>query len=402
MDENITMHDLAPKTFFHHIKNIELLKKFFVEVHGITIFPAVNEKTPRGTTVDRLTEMYNALDAAKHESVDKGLAAVSRMASERGVSLLNELAHAYGDDADLEDTLDEGFHDRALYFFLEKNKIFQEALAIDEFYDQQGWKRHPVPKKTLAFIQGKKDALQNTFSEIFREETRGRHCFVEMYKRGDCLYIVISFEDYPQIASQMKEDGVDRTGFFRPLKQIYFLYTPDDEELQIKYRGAWEEREKYLETFLKVVFGIPLQDTKRTFDLGQFKNSHFSLDLGVHTDAVESWLLRVMDLELVGIKKKIKLTVPAKSATKMGAADMWDLLDTVHLSRRMGEVRINQIEITIRFKDPDGRTGVRSVPFTINWKDNCTLCKLNDFEKKAEDILISSKINYGFGQKTAP
>lgn len=397
------MHEFAPKAFFHHVKNLELLKKFFVEAHQISDFPLVNEKMARGAAIDRLTEFYDGIDAKTREPADKGLVLISRMATERGISLLNNLAKAYNDIDGLEKNLDGGFHDRALWFYLEKNGIFNEAVAIDEFYDQQGWKRHPAPKKSMSVIQNKKDVLRAEFSKIFRDESRSRNCIVEMYKREECLYIVVSFEDYPQVASQMKDDGeIDRAGFFRPLKQIYFLYTPEDEELQIKYNGPWEERDKYLETFLRVAFDKPLQDAKQTFDLEPLKNPNFNLNYGKHAEAVESWLLKFMDLEVAGTKNKIKLSVPAKSATKTGAGDMWDLLGFLNLAGRMGELRINQVEIAIRFRDPNGRNGVKSVSFKINWKDNCTLCKLNGFEKMTEEILQTSKINYGFGKKASP
>ena len=397
------MYEFAPKAFFHHVKNLGLLKKFFVDAHEATGFPSINDGTPRGVAIEKLTEFYDGIDVKFREPMDKGLVLVNRMATERGISLLGDLAKGYGDTAGLEQNLDGGFHDRALYFYLEKHNIFNEAIAIDEFYDQQGWKRHPAPKKAISAIQNKKDALKATFSKIFQEEVRSRHCIVEMYKREECLYTVISFEDYPQIASQMKEDGemIDRAGFFRPLKQIYFLYTPDDEELQVKYNGSWEDRDKYLEAFLRVVFDKPLQDAKQTFDLDRFKKPNFALEYGEHAEAVESWLLRVMDLELIGTKKRIKLSIPAKSAVKTGSEDMWDLLRTLQLAHRMDDVRINQIEMTVRYRDPNSRNGVKGVAFKINWKDNCTLCKLNGFEKMTEKILETSKINYGFGKKAA-
>ncbi len=396
----ITMHEFTPKTFFHHIKKTELLKKFFIDVHGLSDFPTIAEDIPRREMVDAITDFYNNIPQDKRGNIDKDLVTVNRMSSERGVSLLNEMAQKKGELVELQEYLDEGFHDRALFFYLQKSEIFKEAITIDEFFDQQGWKRYPVPKKSFDTIEGKKEELRKEFEKMFKEETRGRTCLVDMYRYGALLYTVITFEDYPQVGPQMDASGeVDRMGFFRPLKQVYFLYTPDDDELQIKYRGNWQELEKYLTAFLRIVFNKPLEKMGRTYNLDVFKNRNFIPDYGEHAGIVEMWILRLMDLEFIGSKKKVLLKVPVKNATKTGMDDMWDLLDTLGLSRRMNEIRINKVDASIRFKNSKSKTGATTKPFFINWKDTCSLGTLDEFERMANKILETSKIDNGFGKK---
>ena len=393
------MREFSPNNFFRHTKKTDLLKRFFEEVHGITDFPVQKESSERKGVAETITEFYNNTTTEKKEGVDRDLATINRMATERGVALLNDLAVKSGAHLDLEDYLDEGFHDRALFYFLEKKEIFKEAIAIDEFYDQNGWKRHAAPNEKTAVIEEKREELREAFEKIFRANTRGRYCFVETYPREGMLYTVITFEDYPQVEPQIKQGKIDRLSVYRPLKEVYFLYTPEDEELQIKYRGSWQEREEYLATFLKIVFNKDLEKMGRTYDLNVFKSPTFSLDFGEHAQDAESWVLRVMDLEFIGDKKKVKLTIPSKDTARTGTSDMWALLNTLGLDQKLNQIRINSVELSIRFKNPGGRRAVKTVPFSINWKDTCSLGNLDDFERKANRILENSKIDYGFTQE---
>lgn len=393
------MREFAPNNFFRHTKKVELLKKFFEEVHSLPDFPVQTESPERKETVETVTEFYSNISPEKKEDVDRDLATINRMATERGISLLNDLAQKYGASLDLEDYLDDGFHDRALFYFLEKKELFKEAVAIDEFYDQHGWKRHTAPNVETSVIENKKEELRTAFEKIFRADTRGRYCFVETYPRENMLYTVITFEDYPQVEPQIKKGQVDRLSVYRPLKEVYFLYTPSDEELQIKYRGSWQEREEYLATFLKVVFNKELEKMGRTYNLDAFKSPTFSLDFGELTYDVESWVLRVIDLEFKGDKKKVRLTIPSKDASRTGTSDMWMLLNILGLDQKLNQIRINSVELSIRFKNPSGKRSTKTVPFSINWKDTCSLGNLDEFERKANRILETSNIDYGFTQE---
>lgn len=137
----------------------------------------------------------------------------------------------------------------------------------------------------------------------------------------------------------------------------------------------------------------------RTYDLNVFKSPTFSLDSGRLTHDAESWVLRVMDLEFIGDKKKVKLTIPSKDTARTGTSDMWALLNTLGLDQKLSQIRINSVELSIRFKNPSGKRLTKTVPFSINWKDTCSLGNLDDFERKANKILETSRIDYGFTQE---
>ena len=106
-----------------------------------------------------------------------------------------------------------------------------------------------------------------------------------------------------------------------------------------------------------------------------------------------------MDLEFIGDKKKVKLTIPSKDASRTGTSDMWALLNTLGLDQKLNQIRINSVELSIRFKNPSGKRSTKTVPFSINWKDTCSLGNLDEFERKANKILETSHIDYGFTQE---
>jgi hypothetical protein len=65
----------------------------------------------------------------------------------------------------------------------------------------------------------------------------------------------------------------------------------------------------------------------------------------------------------------------------------------------MSEIRINKVEASLRFKNSKSKTGTKTVPFFIDWKDTCSLGNLDDFERMANKVLETSKIDNGFGKK---
>jgi len=391
----------SPKSFFKHVKATDLLNLYFTHI-GVEGFPQIDDAMAVKEKVENLVNFYNGIDAEQKEKIDRDFTLVTKLATDRGVQLLHDQAMARGEEVQLDEYIDSNVYDRSLFYYLHKPELFKEAAAVDEFYDLSGWKRFPVSKKmSFAKVQEKSEDLKQEFEKIFREEARGRYCFVEMYPHDEKLYIVISFQDYPQTSPQLDDEKgeFNRMGFYRPWKEIYFLYTPDQDELQIKYKGSNAEKDRYVQKFGNVVFNGSIDTSKRSYDIAKFKDKNFALNLNGYTREVAEWSVRALHLQFSGSGMKIALQVPARKATDSGTTDIWSLISHCRLENRMNELLVDRVDLVIKFNDDSARGGVRSVPFSINWKDTCTLNGIEDFDRKAQEILKNSGIDNGFTEE---
>jgi hypothetical protein len=391
------MPEFVPRTFFNRIKKINLLKKFFT-AHSAQSFPSISEKSPRKEVSELLMNFYDTVPKTEKGAIEKALITINRLSTQKGNSLLNDLIEAQGIAISLEDYIDEGFHDRALYCYTENPEIFKEAMALSEFRDTTGWKRYPVSQKNFNAIESKQDELKNAFEAIFRKETRGKCCFVDMRSVQDALYTTITFEDYPQVCSQIKDGEIDHLSLFRPLNGIYFIYLPNEGELHIKYKGDWKEQDEYLKTFLKIVFDTEMEEKKQNYNLKLLINKDFELNTDEFSDDIESWLLQSLHLRYTTTRKRIILSMPPRAYIDTGMQGIWNMIENLGLSTQIqrGDILIDKACFSLRFKNTDSRRGIKSVSFYVDWKDKCNLGRVDEFEKKACKILQKSGIDAGF------
>ncbi|NCU42228.1 MAG: hypothetical protein EOM19_05955 [Candidatus Moranbacteria bacterium] len=391
------MTEFAPKTFFNHVKRIDLLKKFFTS-HGAQSFPLISDKSPRRKVIELLMDFYNTIPETKKDIIEKALVTINRLSTQQGISILNDLIEVHKIALSLENYIDDGFHDRALYCYTENPQIFKEAMALSEFRDTTGWKRYPVSQKNFDDIEGKQDELKNAFETIFRKENRGKYCFVDMQSVQDTLYTTITFEDYPQVCSQIKNGAVDHLSMFRPLNGIYFLYLPSEGELHIKYKGDWKDQDEYLKIFLKIVFDEEMEEMKQNYNLKLLINKDFELNTDEFSDDIESWLLKSLHLRYPTTKKRIVLSMPSRDYIDTGMDGIWSMIENLGLSVQIqrGDILIDKAFFSLRFKNIESKRGIKSVSFYIDWKDKCNLGRIDEFEKKACKILQKSGIDAGF------
>lgn len=391
------MTEFVPKAFFNHIKRIDLLEKFFIS-HSTQVFPSINKKNARKEVIELLMNFYTSIPETEKSDIEKALVTINRLSTQQGASLLNDLIEARGIAISLEEYIDEGFHDRSLYCYTENPEIFKEAVALSEFRDTTGWKRYPVPKRSFNEIENKQDGLKVAFEAIFRKENRSKFCFVDMRSFQDALYTTITFQDYPQVCSQIKDGAVDHLSIFRPLSGIYFLYLPNENELHIKYKGDWKEQDEYLRTFLRIVFDEEMEEMKQNYNLKLLINKDFELNTDEFSDEVESWLLQSLYLRYPTTKKRIVLSMPSRDRLDTGTRGIWNMIENLGLSTQIqrGDIVIDKACFSLRFRNAESKQGIKSVSFYINWKDKCNLGRIDEFEKKACKILQKSGIDAGF------
>ncbi len=399
--------EYSEKAFILEIDDYSLVEEYFKNRNiGGFSYTKDDKKKKRQVAEEMAAKIEVVLrkqpEQAQQE-IERDFAYINNLANEKGSQNLITEANDRKVQVPLNTLTELNNYDRSFWFFNKHPNIFEGANAVQQFYDLSGWKRVPVPTKTIDFIAGKKEALASGLKKYYEQEARGKHSFVDCYSKKDRIYIVAGVSDYAtsDIRVDEKTGKIDKKGTRRPFFEIYYLYRPSDDEdggeLEIKSKGGWQKQRDLLGVFAKSVFGVELDDSKQTYDLGLLKDKNFTLASDAE-DQMEWWWLKSLELLTPDRKSRIKLTVSDDNHAKTTA--MWDLLRQLNLDNKMQNMIINNADIQIKFK-PSRKYQKGSVSFNINWKDKCTLNSIDEIHLKAKTLLKKSKLDCGFTQKTS-
>ncbi len=391
----------VPPVFFHSVKETDLLKRFF-DSRKITGFPSnvprVTNKKEKKLISERILDFFNSLDEDDRKKAEDGLTAVDILGNYRGVATIQGIIRDFNIPVDDSRCLNYSMRDRALFYYLEREDVFEEAMAILEFQDLSGWKRYPVPKTTISIMESKKTILKEAFQSMFQGEGRGKTCWVDVRKIEEDSCATISFDDHPQVCTQMDKSGKpDRLAIFRALDAIYFLYLPKENELHVKAKGSWQARDEYLNVFLETVFGIPLEKARPKHNLRLIMKNDFEINADNVPD-LDSWLLRSLHLRYTNTGKRVVLSMPPNDKKSTGADGIKTMAHSLGLQKALNnkEIYIDRACFSFRFKSQEAKGGIKAISFFIDWVDKCDLGMIDEFEKKACRILKDTGIDEGF------
>ncbi len=390
--------EYSTKGFLLEINAYPLLGEYFKQ-QELTQFDFLQVKIDKKLaveTVTRIEEEMQKLDTKKKTEIERDFSEINKLSSEQGASnLLNEAAEQeVQPPVDVFVNYDN--HDKALWFFVHHPSVFNEAIAVQQFLDLNGWKRVPVPSKSIDFVAGKKEAIKEAFQEHYKSELRGDYCFVDAYAKKDRVYVVVGVQDYAQSDITADNGKINKKGIRRPFFEIYFLYRPKNEdnegELEIKARGGWKRQSELLKVFCRAAFDIELDDSKQTFNLDLLKNAAF--DISGDSD-LEWWKLKAIEFRTANRKTVFRVAVSDDSYA--GVAGIWQFLRNHQLDYDVQNMLVNRADFQMKFaptpKHPRG-----TISFYINWKDTCQLNSIDELHIKAHALLKKSGLDCGFTQ----
>jgi hypothetical protein len=395
--------EYSEKSFLLEIDDYSLVERY-LRARSITDFsytkPSGRKKNAEETVAQIGAVLRKQGDTIQQE-IERDFQRISYLSNEKGSQNLMAEAAEQGITLTAEQAIEPNAHDRALWFFLAHPDVFDQADAVQQFYDLNGWKRVPVPSKTVDFVQGKKDALLDALKKHFTEnDGRGKYGDVEVYPKKDRVYVVVRLTNYAEsdFTPDEKTGGLKKGGTRRPTFEVYYLYRPNEGEdsggeLEIKARGGWQKQRDLLAVFTKSVFNHELDDSKQTFNLELLKSPSFAM-VADPNDQMEWWWLKSLELRTPDRLTRIKITVSYDN--RGGVAPMWDQLRRLNLADKIGEMLINGAEFQIKFK-PSKKRQKGTASFNINWKDSCSLNSIDEFNVRARTVLKRSKLDCGFG-----
>jgi hypothetical protein len=336
--------------------------------------------------IKNITDIIAKKDEDTQQEIERDFSDINKLSDDKGIdNLLNEAK-----DQNVNppvDALVQNGHDVSFWFFNNHKKVFDEASAVQEFLTS-GWKRVPVPSKSVDIVEKSKDALADALRAYYQKKDAGlgKGCLIDVYQKKDRVYVVayVSARGVNDVIPDENNDKKLKKSTRRESIEIYYLYLQGDEkdggELEIKTKGGFTTQKELLE------------DTKQKYDLDLLKDKNFALNYDTE-DEVEGWWLKGLDLRTPDGQTKISITI--KDESRVGSETMWQKLNDLLLANKMSSLRLNRADMKIKFK-PTKKHPKGTKTFYITWKDTSSLNDIDDLDIKAGKVLKKSKIDCGF------
>ena len=183
--------EYSEKSFLLEIDDYTLVEQY-LRTRNITDFSytkPTGRKKNTEETVGQIEEALRKQSETHQQEIERDFQRVNRLSNEKGSqNLMTEAAEQSITLAPAQ-AIEQNPHDRAFWFFLNHSDVFDQADAVQQFYDLNGWKRVPVPSKTIDFVQGKRSALLEALKKHYGEkEARGKYGEVDVYPKKDRVY----------------------------------------------------------------------------------------------------------------------------------------------------------------------------------------------------------------------
>jgi len=348
--------------------------------------------------IKNITETLTKQGEETQQEIERDFSEINKMSDDKGIdNLLNEAR-----DENIStpaNVLVQNGHDVSFWFFNNQKEVFDEASAVQEFLTS-GWKRVPVPSKSVDIVKKNKENLASALRDYYNKKDAGlgKGCLIDVYQKKDRVYIVayVSARGINDVIPDEEDDTKLKKSTRRESIEIYYLYLQGDEkeggELEIKTKGGFNRQRELLDVFSKAVLSHTLDDTKQKYDLDLLKDKNFTLNYDTE-DEVEGWWLKGLDMRTPDGQTKIYITT--KDESRVGSETMWQRLDDLQLSVKMSSLRLNRADMKIKFKKTKKHPkGTKT--FYITWKDTSSLNDIDDLDIKAGQVLKKSKIDCGF------
>jgi hypothetical protein len=271
----------------------------------------------------------------------------------------------------------EGFHNKAMWAFLEHPSIFRVAGLMDQADRADGRyrrKRKGMPKKAPDLSQDARLAFQQAISAYYwNKDGRGRKCQLDVYLRGGRYhYFFVYVEDYASTFIGFDVQGQFDRHAQKPAFDLVFIYDPLDGTLGLFAPGDKERKQDlqgiFAETILHETIGRENRASK-PYDLKELKNRNFSFKTKA-SDGIA--VVRVKELRL-SLKGNRRRTISIEGEVQKKREDVYDILDLVVDSERLPLATMDVEHATIRVEfSPVNREKAKQVTFRISSK-SCTL-----------------------------
>lgn len=386
------------RTFARRAANNGALLETYAQRKNIQVATNKTKKLTKEELADSFSIAFHHLSEEERDAVNKETMEVYELACPAGFSLLHILATSKGIELpqELEDWNNCG---KVLWFFMYQNGTFQEALAWFEIESRNGWRDTLNLKRvTIDETLGKEDFLRQQVSEYYmRRHFIGRNCHVIHKQLEDRVCFRVLVEDHAKDEEIFKGGKVTTTGIIKPVKEVIFMYYPEEGRLRTKAEGGKDEVHELRDIFREHVLGEDSSKpaNERVFNLDKLKDKSFPFVTKPEDEVeyVKVFMLSIVNPFVQGERTIIE--VDKKSSKEA----IYRLAQDRHLDLDTDKVnKITQAKIAMKFPGK-GKQG--SVTIDLRWPNGCNLGE-KELHKKAKNYLKAWGIDYDESAENTP
>lgn len=264
-----------------------------------------------------------------------------------------------------------GHFERAMVTFLDHRELWRGAVQFHHADSLAYWrKRRGLPHAPADLDRDVRKVLADRIGEYFRQaEGRGRHCVVEVLRRGKHDYFFAYPEDYSQQSVEW-DGGEFARRPHNPAFEVIFVYRQDEGSLDVNCRGAMKATEAmqaiFAEVILKVPGLAPASRDERVYDLDPLLDRSFEFT-GLENNGVLDVRMRKLRISS-RVRKGDRLTLEADTSALPRA--IHDLLDKLRLS--LSQYSVTMVELTARVDAGPGKRP-KAATFRLTHPNSCSL-----------------------------
>lgn len=373
-------HQYSPKNFFRQAPNV-LLDRYF---HERALLTELDIASLPETDVERPYRAWLALPASDRARTEEDFRLIDSLADEQGVVAILEEALFHEEDLETVFAKMGGFHDKALWTFLERPRYLQIAARFRESdqLPRRCWRdRDGMPGIKPRDDDAACKDLANVVRPYFREkEGRGHSCHVDVFRRGPTYYYFCYPEDHSRTVMEFEGQNQLQRRVHRPVFEVVFVYDPENGMLSVYFEGRASVARDLLMLFARQILVTNLPNPRRdqrVYELNPLKDRGFAFQ---YTPASGILDVRVRQLRLTlvgGASKSITLEADP-SDNRMAVYDLLDeVLNTADPSSTRNRIPLSMVNITrvgLRACFSVDGTHERSVRnFTVSFPNSCSL-----------------------------
>jgi hypothetical protein len=365
--------DFSPITFFQRTPNA-LLGRYFHEKHGVLDEVAFDELEENGSTAEAIFQAFSALPEAQQAKIEAECQDIESMAHQAGVTALIEEATDFHQNADFPQAINQldSFHGKVMWAFLEYPNYWAGAtsnLYAENIPDASWKKRNDLPHLPPHVEPEDTDRLADVLSHYFRErEGRGRHCRVDVYRKGNKENFFAHISDFGQADPEWEGNALN-TRARLPSFEIIFVYTQSEGSLDIHAPGNTKYAEDLQQIFADSILKLDELDEfagdNQVYKLDRLGNREFEFKKPEYS-GIQSAVIKRLRLSLMGGGNR-KVTVEADPQNNPKA--IYDLIDKLNPP----PFHVTQAEIRVTFLAPLPGTRSKTRIFRITYPSWCNL-----------------------------
>jgi len=252
--------DFSPISFFQRTPNA-LLGRYFQEKHGVLGEIAFDELEENGNTAEAIFQSFSALPEPQQAKIEAECQDIESMAHQAGATALIDEATDLHKNAYFPHAINEqdSFHGKVMWAFLEHPNYWTGAtpnLYAENIPDSSWKKRNDLPRVPPHGKQEDTERLEDALSHYFtNKEGRGRHCQVNVFRKGDQELFFANLSDFGQADPEWEGDRLNPRARL-PSFEIIFVYTQSAGSLDIHAPGNTKYVDDLAQIFAEAILKL--------------------------------------------------------------------------------------------------------------------------------------------------